>query len=187
MNYNEFSLEKLLNYTHDSLAWYWLGMAYWDERNDFKNAALWLTKTMDDPNNEWSNKAAQQLGMLNMGFLPDSSKDKALDFFEKSINLIISRLNAGFLYHEGTETRHDPTKGKNLVEEAISLLIKKNGNDDYLAPNEFYKIAVMYEAERQIPQAIEYYRKASNKCDLRYESDRRLKQTIEDILRELNG
>ena len=189
--YKNLSLEELLKHTHDHAAWYWIGMAYW-ERYDFSNAAVWLGKTMSDPDNEWTGKAKLNLGLAHEGgYLPNSSKDEALRLFEeileKAPNSAITALHAGLLYHEGTKTKHNPTEGKRLVELAIDRLIKDDGNDSYFSQIECYKIGVMYEVERIPAKAIEYYKKAIDRCDTNYPSDRNLIEKAKEAIRELGG
>jgi len=183
--YNNLSLEQLLRSTQDREAWYWIGMAYW-ERNDFANAAVWLEKTMNDTGNEWADKAAQSLGLAYLGnLLPNSSRDKALNLFDKSSSLFVSRLNAGFLYFNGTETKHDPAKGKAMVEECIAYLIKSKGNDSYLSQSECYDIGWMYYKENN-GKAYAWFKKCIARCNINYASDRRLVELANrnmDVLR----
>ena len=191
IEYKNFSLEELLKHTYDSAAWYWLGMAYW-ERRDFINAAVWLEKTMNDHGNEWAGKATLNLGLAHAGkFLPNSSRDEALRLFEKILaqnpNAAMTKLNAGFLYYEGTETKHNPAKGKEFIEAAISLLIKNNGNDSYLSQGECYKIGAMYGQEAINSKAIEYFKKAIDRANSNYESDRSLIKNAKSIIRQLGG
>jgi len=172
--YNNLSLEELLKHTHDHASWYWLGIAY-IARKDFSNAALWYEKAMNDPGNEWAGKARFNLALLHKGGLhPSASKDEALRLFEKNLNGSMSNLYAGFLYHEGTETKQDIAKGKALVEKAIELLIKEDGNDNYLSQSECYDIGWVYYKENN-GKAYKWFEKCIARCDLNYASDNRLK------------
>ncbi|MCL2327118.1 MAG: hypothetical protein FWC39_01255 [Bacteroidetes bacterium] len=190
--YENLSLEELLNHTHDHAAWYWIGMAYW-ERYDFSNAAVWLGKTMSDPSNEWAGKAKLNLGLAHAGgYLPNSSKDEALRLFEEILekmpNAISTKLHAGFLYCEGTETKRDTVKGGKLIKEAIQQFKDRDGGkDDYLSQIECYKVGVMYEAEGIRDKSIEYYRKAIKRANENYPSDRNLIEKAKEAIRELGG
>jgi len=201
-NYEDKQLEELLNFKHDNKAWYWIGMAYF-EYNDFVNAAQWLEKTMNDPNNEWAGKAAQNLGIIHEGYcLPNSSKDEALRLYEKSKHLLVSKLNAGFLYLNGTESGNiDREKGKKYIEEVIERLMTKDENDNYLSQIECYKIGVMYEQEtvwslsqndyektlKYRYKAIEYYQKAIDRCILNDGSENQLIQNANAAIEALRG
>ena len=185
--YKQLPHEELLKYTYDHAAWYWLGMSFF-ERQDFINAARWLEKTMNDPGNEWAGKATLNLGLLHVGnMLPNASKDEALRLFEKNPNGVMSRLNAGFLYFNGTETKHNPAKGKELVESAINQLIKDDGNDNYLSQSECWDIGWMYYKENN-PKAYKWFEKSIARCNVNYSSDRKLielaKQCIETLHRD---
>jgi len=173
--YKKFSLEELLKYTYDHAAWYWTGMAYF-ERNDFTNAAVWLEKTMNDAGNEWAGKARFNLALLHKGgFHPHASKDEALRLFEKNLTGSMSNLYAGFLYFEGTETKRDVAKGKAMIEKAIELLIKEDGNDNYLSQSECYDIGWVYYKENNA-KAYQWFEKCIARCNLNYASDRNLKE-----------
>ena len=178
-------MEELLKYTHDHATWYWLGIAY-IARRDFRNAAMWYEKTMNDPDNEWAGKARFNLAQLHWGgLLPYSSKDEALHLFEQNLNGSMSNLYAGFLYFNGTETKQDTTKGKALVEKAIELLINEDGNDNYLSQSECYDIGWMYYKENN-GKAYQWFKKCIERCILNYESDRTLKDLANrnmDVLR----
>ena len=183
---SKLSLEQLLAYKDDRAAWYWIGMGYW-QRNDFEQAAVWLEKTMNDSGNEWAGKSAYNLGLAHLGkYIPNASKDEALRLFESAPGAL-PMLEAGFLYCQGTETMRDSEKGKELVERAIESFIKSDGNLDYLKPNEFYAIAVMYEGNQMFTIAINYYNKAIKSCDSKYASDqeiaRRAQEAISDCQR----
>ena len=183
--YGNFSLEELLRHEDDRTAWYWIGMAYW-ERADFINAAKWLERTMNDVGNEWADKATFNLGIAHLGLLPNASRDKALSLFEKISGGVMSKLYAGFLYYEGTETKRDLDRGRKLIEEAISQLIDKCGDDSYLAPDEYFKIARMYANEGNHKKAIEYLTKTKGKCNPSYSSERDLIERAEEgIMEEL--
>ena len=172
--YKNLSLEELLKHTHDHASWYWLGIAY-IARRDFSNAAVWYEKTMDDPENKWAGKARFNLAQLHMcGLHPRASKDEALRLFEKNLNGSMSNLYAGFLYHEGTETKHDPAKGKTLIEKAIEMLIKEDGNDNYLSQSECYDIGWVFYKENN-GKAYKWFEKCIERCNLNYASDCRLK------------
>jgi tetratricopeptide (TPR) repeat protein len=185
--YNNLSLNELLKYTHDHAAWYWLGMAYW-ERGDFNNAAVWLEKTMNDTGNKWAGKATLNLGYSHQGGLhPRASKDEALRLFEKIPKFVRAKLNAGILYFNGTETKHNPAKGKKLIEEALEELQKLEGYDreKFFSQSEWYDIGWMYYKENN-PKAYKYFEKAIANCDTNYASDRKLIELIKhniDVLR----
>ena len=184
--YNKLSLEQLLGYQDDKAAWYWIGMGYW-QRGDFEQAAVWLEKTMNDSGNEWAGKSAYNLGLAHLGnYIPNASKDEALRLFERAPGAL-PMLEAGFLYCRGTETKQDLAKGKELVEKAIESFMKSDGNLDYLRPNEFYFIAVMFEGNQMFSIAINYYNKAIKVCDTKYASDqeiaRRSQEAISDCQR----
>ena len=174
--YKNFSLEELLKHTHDHASWYWLGMAYWGRR-DFRNAAAWLEKTMNDTGNEWAGKARLNLALLHKGGLhPHASKDEALRLFEKNMSGPMSNLNAGFLYCEGTETKQNSEKGKELIEKAIELLIQEDGNDNYLSQKECYDIGWVYYKENN-GKAYKWFEKCIARCNESYPNDRWLKDT----------
>ena len=181
-DYSELNLQQLLNHQNDPAAWYWLGMAYW-ENGDQRNAAAWLEKTMKDQGNEWSGKATLNLGLLNIAA---GNKDEALRLFETIPNGVLSRLNAGFLYYEGTGTQCNPAKGKGLIEEAIKQLIIDDGDDGYLSQRECFRVAQMYMQEGISQKAVEYFRKAINRCDLSYQSDHQLKEMAEMCIGRLS-
>ena len=183
--YENLSLEELLKFTHDKEAWYWISMAYW-ECNDFSNAAMWLEKTMNDTDNQWTGKARFNLALLHKGGIhPRASKDEALRLFEKNLNGPMANLYAGFLYFEGTETKQNLVKGKELIEKAIELMIKKAGNDNYFSQSECYDIGWMYYKENNA-KAYTWFKKCISRCDENYASDRRLKDMANrnmDVLR----
>jgi tetratricopeptide (TPR) repeat protein len=184
MEYKNLSLEELLKYTHDSAAWYWLGMAYFG-KSEFGNAAYWLEKTMNDPDNEWAFKASENLGIIHEGkFVSNASRDKALQFFEKKPCGLVAALHAGLLYYEGTETKRDTVKGKELVEKVINKLIKDDGNDSFLKPDECFRIGVMYAEEGDFSEAIKYLEKTKDRCDTRHPSDRELYNIAEEGIRD---
>jgi len=167
MEYKELSLEELLKYAHDSKAWYWIGIAY-IARRDFSNAAVWYEKTMNDTGNEWAGKARFNLAQLHMsGLHPHASKDESLRLFEKNLSGSMSNLYAGFMYHKGTETKHDPAKGKALIEKAIELLIKEDGNDNYLSFSECYDIGWVYYTENN-GKAYKWFKKCIDRCNVNY-------------------
>ena len=173
--YKKFSLEELLKFTHDHASWYWLGMAYW-ERREFNNAAVWLEKTMNDTSNEWAGKARFNLALLHKGGLhPRASKDEALRLLEKNLSGPMSNLYAGLLYFEGTETKQNIVKGKELVEKAIELLIKEDGNDNYFSQSECYDIGWLYYKENN-GKAYKWFEKCIARCNLNYASDSHLKE-----------
>jgi len=168
--YKNLSLEELLKHTHDHASWYWLGIAY-IARRDFNNAAVWYEKTMDDPGNEWAGKARFNLAQLHMGGLhPRASKDEALRLFEKNLNGSMSNLYAGLLYFNGTETKQDSEKGKMLIEKAIELLIKEDGNDNYLSFSECYDIGWVYYRENN-GKAYQWFKKCIARCNGSYAND----------------
>jgi Tfp pilus assembly protein PilF len=141
-------------------------MAYWG-RTEFDEAAYWLEKTMNDPDNGWAAKATLNLGLAHLCLLEPTNKEEALRLFEKNPNGVMSKLNAGFLYYNGTDEtgrNRNPAKGKELIESAISQLIKEDGNDNYLNPNDCLKIAEMYAEERVYSKAIEYFTKVKDRC-----------------------
>lgn len=176
--YKNLSLEELLKHAHDSAAWYWIGMAYW-EQYDFINAAKWLEKTMNADGNKWAGKATLNLGLLHVGeCIPNASKDEALRLFEKNPDGAMSKLNAGFLYYNGTETKHDPVKGRELIETAVNQLITDKGNDSYLKQSECYDIGWMYYKEKN-SKAHEWFDKCIARCDSNYSSDRKLMELAE--------
>ena len=183
--YKNLALEELLRHTHDHASWYWLGIAY-IARRDFSNAAVWYEKTMNDSGNEWAGKARFNLAQLHWGgMLPRASKDEALRLFEKNLNGCMSCLYAGFLYFNGTETKKDTAKGKSLVEKAIELLIKEDGNDNYFTQSECYDIGWVYYKENN-GKAYQWFKKCIERCNLNYESDRTLKDLANrnmDVLR----
>lgn len=171
--YNNLSLDELLRHTHDSASWYWIGMSYW-EQYDFINAAKWLEKTMDDYGNTWAGKATLNLGLLHAADgIPNASKDEALRLFEKNSNGAMSKLNAGFLYYNGTETKRDLVKGRELIEAAVIQLRTEKGDDSYLKQNECYDIGWMYYKEKD-SKAYEWFDKCIVRCDSNYSSDREL-------------
>jgi len=57
VDYQNLSHEELLTHEQDSAAWYWIGMSYF-KNSDLPNAVMWLRKAMNDPGNEWKEKAA---------------------------------------------------------------------------------------------------------------------------------
>jgi len=188
-DYSNLPLEELLKYTHDKEAWYQIGMSYWKDY-DFVNATVWLEKAMNDPNNEWANKAAQNLGMANLGLMPNASKDEALRLFEKSKSLPISKLHAGFLYYYGTESNPNPDvgmqlKGKRYIEDAIQTIINMKGNDNYLKTDECFKIGKMYAQSGYPTDAKEYFKKSIDRADRNYSSDRRLIEKAEEEIQAL--
>jgi tetratricopeptide (TPR) repeat protein len=180
-DYKKLSLDELLKLENDPNAWYWIGMAYWKE-GDFNNAAVWLEKTMNDLGNEWANKARFNLALSHKsGLHSQANKDEALRLFEKNLSGSMSNLHAGFLYYDGTETKCDPIKGKELIEKAIELLIEEDGDDEYLAPDECFNIAIMYAQEGNRTKAIEYFKKAHDRVDPNHP----LRKMAEDNIREL--
>ena len=173
--YDNLTLEELLLFPHDREAWYWIGMAYF-ERGDFNNASVWLEKTMNDAGNEWAGKATLNLGHLHQGGLhPQACMDEALRLFETIPAFIRAKLNAGILYFKGTETQHNPAKGKVLIEEAIEELQNLEGYDKekFFSQSEWFDIGWMYYKENN-PEAYKYFEKAIANCDTNHESDRTL-------------
>ena len=185
VEYKYLTLDELLKYTYNHVAWYWIGMAYF-ERKDFMNAADWLDKTMNDAGNEWAGKARFNLGLMHYGgFHPRASKDEALRLFEKNLKGSMSNLYAGLLYFEGTETKHDVAKGKAMIEKGIELLIEEDGDDHYLSQAECYDIGWVYYKENN-PEAYKWFEKCKARCNLNYQSDRNLIDMVNrniDVLR----
>ena len=186
--YKNLSLEELLKHARDNAAWYWIGMSYW-ERSDIVNAAVWFEKAMNDPGNKWEGKSRLLMGVAhaNNG-IPNSSRDKALDLFEQNLtqnpNSVMSRLNAGFLYCKGTETRRDLDKGKALIEQSIEQLIKEDGNLDFLKQIELYDIAIMFEGRQMFSIAINYYTRVIKECNSTNTSDRKLIEKTKEAISE---
>lgn len=189
-DYRDYTLTQLEGCKNDPAAWYWLGMAYYEQR-DFANAEIWLTKTMNDSGNEWRGKARLNLALGHEAlYFPGGSRDKAVELLEAAIKenpkASISTLHLGFLYSEGTESHKDQARGKELIEKAIALLIAEDGDDSYFSQLECFGIATMYRVERNKAKAIEYYQKTIARCDLRYESEQSLKKTAEEAIRQLD-
>lgn len=178
-DYKNLSLEQLLNHKSDSASWYWIGMAYM-EKFDPANAELWLKNTMNDSGNKWQEKATRELAFL---YAADGQKDKALQLFEKVQNYAIPKIHIGLLYYHGTETQHDPLKGKDFVEEGINELEQKDGMD-YLTSYDLYQISTMYHGEEEYEKEKEYLLKTIEKCD--EEDEDEMKEKVEIILRDLN-
>ena len=189
MNYEDLSLEQLLKHAHDSAAWYWIGMGYWEQR-EFEKAKEWLEKTMRNPGNEWALKSAFNVAQLHsmQGAIKDASIDEAIRLYEKILQirpkLSLAAIHAGLLYHS---KKHDFVKGRKLVEDGIGFLVEQDGNDDYLAPDECFKIAAMYEVERANAKAIEFFKKAINRCEPGYAPDDQIAKMAKDAIRELGG
>ena len=187
VDYSNYSLGELLMNKHDRAAWYWIGMAYW-ERGDYNNATVWLERTMNDTRNEWAGKATLNLGYSHLGgFHPRSCKDEALRLFEKIPSFVRAKLNAGILYFNGTETKHNPAKGKKLIEEALDDLQKLEGYDKekFFSQSEWYDIGWMYYKENN-PKAYKYFEKAIANCNTNNASERKLMELAKrniDVLR----
>ncbi len=181
-NYKTLSLGELQRLVpQDHEAYYWLGMAYW-EQGDYRNAIEWLERTMNDPGNEWATKAKNNVALAHEGGQhPNADKDEAIRLYEQLDGYAMPKLHLGFLYFKGTPRHHDPEKGKRLVKEAIEQLKKQNnGSDEYLSQFECFTIGMML-------TSVEYYKKAIQRCDLSYSSDQRLKAIAEDEIRKLGG
>jgi tetratricopeptide (TPR) repeat protein len=192
-DYKNYSLSQLENCKHDRDAWYYLGMAYM-ERGDKTSAAEWLRKAMNDPGNEWEAKAGLNLGLLHK---QKGEKDDALGILEKNLGKFpsspMTKLNVGFLYAEGTESKmKDPAKGLRLVEEVIAQLIREDGNDDFLAPDEFFTIALVYfdvakaeNSQSYFRKAEEYFNKTIRKSGSYGSSGQKLKEMAENCLKQV--
>jgi len=74
---------------------------------------------------------------------------------------------------EGTETKHDIAKDKVMIERAIELLIKEDGNDNYLTQSECYDIGWVYYKENNA-KAYQWFEKCIARCDLNNPMDRNL-------------
>jgi len=197
MDYRNLSLEELLNYTSDHESWYFIGMAYW-KKNDLEKAADWLEKTMNDPGNDWAGTATFNLAQLHTMAAVAMKKinideanlliDEALRLYEKMLmkkpKSSMAAIHAGLLYYS---EKNNFSKGKKLVEDGIEFLIEEDGNDNYLRPDECFKIARMYDGEGNSLKTIEYLIKTRDRCDIRYPSDRELKEMAENNLRALGG
>jgi len=169
-NYKDLNLQQLLSHQNDSASWYWIGMAYW-EGGDLENGANWLKKTMLDTGNEWAGKATLNLGLINESM---GNKDEALRLFESITNGVLSRMNAGFLYCDGTETKRDPAKGLRLIEEALAQLIIDDGDDEYLSQHECFRVGQAFYMNNVTEKAKEYFNKCINRCNLNYRVDQQL-------------
>lgn len=184
--FKKLSLEELLrDYSENSGAWYWIGMAYMESR-DYQNAAKWLEKTKNDSGDHgWQGKAALNLGIIYRSFL--DRKQDALHLFESIPSFALAKLYAGFMYFNGEGTNRDAGKGLRLVEEAIVVIINAKGNDDFFAANECFGIAeIFYESGKQ-EKAKEYLRKTIARCNSSYASDRELKLMAENNLKRIGG
>ena len=184
------TLEQLLKHTHDRAAWYWIGMGYW-KQHEFESAKVWLEKTMNDTGNEWAGKSAFNLAQLHtMGTtaIKDASIDEAIRLYEtilkKNPKSSLSSIHAGLLY---CRAKNDLTKGKKLIEDGIKFLIEEDGNDSYLAIDECFKIAEVYEAVRDNAKAIEYFKKAIDRRDPNYPPDNEFVEMAKQAIRELGG
>ena len=177
--------ELLRDYSGNSGAWYWIGMAYW-ERRDWPNAAKWLEKTMNDSGNHgWQGKATLHLGLIYWKY--SNRQQDALRLFESIPSFARARLNAGLMYFHGEGTSRDAVKGLRLVEEAIVVINDAQGNDSLFSPLECLKMSeVFYEGGKR-EKAKEYLRKSIQRCDLAYESDREIKSMAENNLRLMGG
>jgi len=184
--YKKLSLEELLrDYTEQSGAWYWIGMAYW-ERYDFLNAAKWLEKTMNDSGEHgWQGKATLNLGVIYWKFI--DRKQEALRLFESIPSFALAKLNAGLMYFRGEGTYPDAEKGLRLVEEAIVVIVNAQGNDEYFSANECFWISEIFYESGKREKAKEYLRKTISRCKTAYESDRELKTMAENNLRHMGG
>jgi tetratricopeptide (TPR) repeat protein len=192
-DYKNYSLSQLENCKQDRDAWYYLGMAYM-ERGDLSSAAEWLSEAMNDPGNEWEAKAGLNLGLV---YKQNSEKDKALAILEKNLSKFpsspMTKLNVGFLYAEGTESKpRDLVKALRLVEEVIAQLIQEDGNDDYLAADEFFTIAIVYfdaakaeNSQNYFRKAEEYFNKTIRKSGNYGSSGQKLREMAENCLKQV--
>lgn len=181
-DYKNLSLQELLNYKDDPDSWYWLGMAYM-ENYDSNNVIKWLEKAMNNSGNEKQEKATQELAFLYLAEgHPKSDRDKALRLFEKVSSYAIPQIHIGLLYYHGTQTQHDPKKGKEFVEKGLSLL-KQKGGLDYLNSYDLYHISTLYHGENDYKREKEYLQKAIKKSDL--EGEVEAKKKYEKIYNEI--
>jgi len=171
------TLNELLPYSNDHDSWYWIGMAYFG-RQDWKNAAEWLTKAMNDSGNTMGAKAANDLaGMHIMGVHPNASKDEAVRIFEGISQYAMAKIQLGFLYHDYKGQR---IEGKDLIEKGIEQLkSQNNGSDEYLNQLECFTIAEIFRGSGENSKAVEYYRKAAQRCDVNYQVEREMKEDAE--------
>jgi len=197
MDYRNLSLEELLNYTSDHESWYFIGMAYWKQR-DFENAIEWLEKAKNDTGNKWAGNATFNLAQFyTMGAMANKKDnpgeyehliEKALSLYDEMLikkpKSSMAAIHAGLLYYR---EKKDYAKGKNLIEDGIAFLEEEDGDDSYLKPDECFKIGVMYVREGYYKEAIEYLTKTKERCDIRYPSDCELKLMAESCLRDLGA
>ena len=174
------SLEELLkNYSNNSGAWYWIGMAYMG-RGDYSNAAEWLEKTKNDSGDHgWQGKATLNLGIINRSFLNPPNKQKALALFNSIPSFALAKLHAGAMYSKGEGVDRNPGKGVQLINEAIACIVELKGNDNFFAANECFEIAEVYRDNGLASKAVEYFKKTIARCNTSYASDRNLKEWAE--------
>jgi tetratricopeptide (TPR) repeat protein len=181
--YENLSLGQLLQHSGDSAAWYWIAMNYW-ELGDYAEAKKWLKKTMNDTGNEWASKSMFNLGQL---YTMEGNLDEAIRSYEanlkKNPTASMSTIHVGILYYR----KGDFVKGRELIEKGIKFLLDEDGDDSYLKPDECFKIAEMYKAEKVGAKAIEYFIKTIDRCELNYASDREFKRMAEKAIMELGG
>jgi len=195
MDYRNLSLEELLNYTYDRESWYFIGMAYW-KQHDFAKAIEWLEKTRTDTGNKWAGNATFNLAqfytmgaMANKKDNPDEynhSIEKALSLYDEMLSKkpksSMATIHAGLLYYR---EKKEYAKGKKMIVDGIAFLKEEDGDDSYLKPDECFKIGVMFVREENSKEAIEYLTKTRDRCDIRYSSDRELREMAVSCLQDL--
>ena len=154
LSHNE--LLKLASRDHE--AWCYLAMSF-AKQGDDRNANKWFEKTIKDTGNKWAGKARYQLASAYLyGWGVEKSRDEALRLYEGGSGSL-SKLEAGFLYCQGTETQRDLDKGREYILKAIEQIMKDDGNLDDLQVLELYNIAVMFEGRQAFAIAENYYNK----------------------------
>jgi len=149
-------------------------------QGDYQNAFLWYKKIADNPRHP-----RHRYGVTCSAEILEANGDnleaiRLLETIAGNPDAIVARLALGLLYSKVGKIED----GIKLIDYAIGKIIELQGNDDYLKQIECYKIGVAYEGAQHFAKSTEYYKKAIERSDTNYESDRRLiaqaKTAIED-------
>ena len=172
---------KRLAKQNDPEAEYELAWRYYTS-SDWQNAVNWFKKiTLIDNHPNRVKSVSMLASIYAANGSPYSDKNEAVRLYESIKNVptaIIAKLNLGFLYCEMNRIND----GLDLIEGSVKMLIDEDGNDGYLKQIECYKIGVAYEGAQCFELSKAYYKKAIERCDRNYESDRNLIQKATDAI-----
>jgi tetratricopeptide (TPR) repeat protein len=139
-------------------------------RGDSQNAFYWYRRIADNPSHPRHRYGVTCSAEILVAFGNKKEAIRLLETITDNPNAIVARLALGLLYCEEGKIED----GINLIEYSVGKIIETDGNDNYLKQIECYKIGIAYEGAQHFSKSTSYYKKAIERCDTSYESDRQL-------------